>query len=352
MSVDLLHPRNARLMRETIALLRLDLTGLTILTEAATGPFAVTPSLALAAGADRVLARTRDSRYGSAFDAASQVRALARALGCDGSLEVVTEGNTSIVSEADVITNLGALRPIDAQFVSRLKRTAVIALMCESWEFRPGDLDREACLKAGIVVLGTNEHAPGFPVFSYCGPLALQMLLEAGYEVLGTRVALIGRDSFSRVIADFLARAGALVTTVDMLAADCILAAARQADVIFVAEYARDEPVLGSGGLVSAQALASVAPDATVIQLAGGVDEKELLEAGLRVWPSPVVPPRRMSRTLASLGARPVIELHAAGLLVGALGARARLSGAEPHGAVEWAVRHSPLVQPLVPSYP
>lgn len=61
--------RVGRLMKAAIETFELDLAGLTVLTEAATGYCALTPVLAAVAGADRVLALARDSRHGTAAEA-------------------------------------------------------------------------------------------------------------------------------------------------------------------------------------------------------------------------------------------------------------------------------------------
>ena len=47
--------RVVKLIRDTIEFLKLDLSGLVVLTEAASGPFVVTPVVAAAAGAERVI---------------------------------------------------------------------------------------------------------------------------------------------------------------------------------------------------------------------------------------------------------------------------------------------------------
>ena len=65
-----------------------------------------------------------------------------------------------MVAQADIITNSGHVRPIDAEMIGWMKPTAVIPLMYEAWEFRDADLDLAACQRRGIVVAGTNERHP------------------------------------------------------------------------------------------------------------------------------------------------------------------------------------------------
>lgn len=58
-----------------------------------------------------------------------------------------------------------------------------------------------------------------------------------------------------------------------------------------------------------------------------GMNVIGLAAAGLYIHPGVELSPQRMACTLAALGPRPMIELHAAGLKVGELAARARLAG-------------------------
>jgi len=152
--------RVTQLILQTVSALRLDLKGFTVLTEAASGPFVVTPVLAAVAGAKKVIALTSDSRYASASSVTAQTRALESLCGTSGRVEIYTERSSDLVREADIVTNVGFVRPIDSQVIGAMKHGAVIPLMCEAWEFRVGDVDLDACRSRNIHVLGTNEdHA-------------------------------------------------------------------------------------------------------------------------------------------------------------------------------------------------
>src|SRR5690606_6761532 len=77
-----LNPRRlVQLMREAVERCALDLRDATVLTEAATGAYVVTPVLAAMAGARRVIAVTRSSRYGSVEQVQRETVALADAAG-------------------------------------------------------------------------------------------------------------------------------------------------------------------------------------------------------------------------------------------------------------------------------
>src|SRR5262249_22583070 len=160
-------------------LLELDLSGITVLTEAASGAYVCTPVIAALAGAGHVIALTRDSQYATADNVIRMTRALEQLCGVDKEVETVKVRRAGLFARADIVTNLGFVRPIDREAVEVMRPTAVVPLMCEAWEFRPGDVDLHACREKGIRVLGTNEEFEGLDVFRYSGLACLRLLFEA-----------------------------------------------------------------------------------------------------------------------------------------------------------------------------
>ena len=308
--------RLVSLIRKTIAFLELNLSGLTVLTEAASGSYVVTALIAAAAGAKRVLALTRDSRYGTVEQVIAQTRALETLLGIEGAVEIYSQRSPDLFKEADIVTNLGFVRPIDAEAISAMKPTAVVPLMCEAWEIRPGDVDVDACRTKGILVMGTNEDFPGLDVFSYSGWLCFKMLFDAQIEIHKSQIVVVSRDKFGRVIEHQLFRDGASVHLLSSLR-DASLKILAEADVLIVADYACDKIIIGDEGDMTADALAQAAPFITVIQFAGRIDAERLRHCGIAVYPHEAIGAHRMGSTLAELSPRPVVELHAAGLKVG-----------------------------------
>ena len=132
-------------MRSAIERCALDLSGSVVFTEAASGAYTVTPVLAAMAGAVQVLALAHSSRYGTVEDVARATIDLARTAGGVDRVKIITEKRPDIIARADIVTNSGHLRPIDAAMVRSMKSTAVIPLMYEAWEFHPDDLDLAAC---------------------------------------------------------------------------------------------------------------------------------------------------------------------------------------------------------------
>jgi hypothetical protein len=274
-----------------------------------------------------------------------QTRALETLCGLSEAVEIVTDRSIDLFSEADIVTNLGFVRPIDAQAVTAMKPSTALPLMCEAWEYRGGDVDLDACRARGIAVLGTNEDYPGLDVFSYSGPLCMKMLFEAGLELHKSTILIVSSDKFGRVIERSLAQAGAAASLVaDLRGIDT--GQLSRADALVVADYTRFETIVGPGGDIEAADLARLAGHITVIQFAGRIDAAGLAEHGISVYPGVNLPARRMSMTLGALGPRPVIELHAAGLKVGQAIARAFLEHNLSHeAAVRYALQHSPAQQ-------
>jgi hypothetical protein len=285
---------------------------------------------------------TRDSRYGSAETVRQETRELAGRWGVAERVEILTSREDLRIEEADVVTNLGLVRPLDRALVQRLKPTAVIPLMWETWEYRPEDLDLEACRERGIAVLGTNEHHPSLQTMEQIGYLALKLIMQLDIEIWQTRVAVLGSGAFLGSIVATLERAGAGV--------DCIQvnpegrydpALARQilqhADVLVLAEHSSRHPLIDSRTELSAQGLGALNPSLSVAHICGGADREALQRAGLHCLPERFAPAGYMSVALDFVGPKPLIELHAAGLKVGEMLARARLAGL-PALEAEYAV--------------
>jgi hypothetical protein len=307
------------LVREAIARLRLDLKGLVVLTEAASGPFVVTPVIASLAGAERVVALTRNSSYASARLVVRQTRALEALCNTGNTVEIRTKRTRDLFAQADVVTNLGFVRPIDAEAIGMMKQRCVVLLMCEAWEGRPGDVDLTECRRRGIRVVATNEDPDGADVFPYVGLLALKLLLDSQIEVYRNKILIVSSDGFGPVVRQRLSQAGADVELVSSLPLPASLVGT---SAVVVADYTRTDMIIGPAGDVTASELAQAVPGITVVPLAGWVDVPDLMSYGVAVYPVVKAGPRRMARTLAELGPRPVVELHAAGLKAGEIAAR------------------------------
>jgi len=339
------------LAHAAIAALDLDLRGLTVLTEAATGPFSLTASLAALAGAERVYILARSGPHGSVDQAVSETVSAAAVFRCSERVTVLASRDDPRVGEADLITNLRGVRPLDKLFIARLKPTAVIPLMFESWEFRPDDLDLPACRARGIIVLGTNESDPRVDVLSYVGPVVLKLLLEAGIELLHSKVLVLGSGVFAEIASSSLRSAGAevhnfRVTDCGQLTESKSRNILGSADALLVAEHVDRMLLIGEKRGLDPITVAEANPGLVVVHLAGNVDRKSVVDAGLTAYPTVFAPPGYMSVTTAYCGPAPLIRLHCAGLKVGEIAARARRAGLSPAAAETQACRNQ-LCQPV-----
>src|SRR4051794_16571869 len=113
----------ARLVQESIKRCELDLRGCRVLTEAATGPYVVTPVLAAAAGA-QVVAVTGASRHGSVDDVIRATRAVGTLLDVNDQIDIRDRRILDDFAAADVITNSGHLRPITGKFADAIRSDA------------------------------------------------------------------------------------------------------------------------------------------------------------------------------------------------------------------------------------
>src|SRR5919202_4722250 len=136
-----LDPRRLiRLMDAAIERCNLELSGLTVLTEAASGAYVVTSVLAAMAGAD-VYALAAGTAYASSERIRELTAELARLGKVVDRIQLVDGKDSDLVRTADIVTNSGQVRPIDAKMVTGMKPSAVVPLMYESWEYRQADVD-------------------------------------------------------------------------------------------------------------------------------------------------------------------------------------------------------------------
>lgn len=337
--------RSKNLVEEYVEQLKLDLSGLVVLTEAASGNYIYTPLIAAVANARKVIALSRDSRYGKARNVTENTHLLARYFGVERkTIQVVESLSSQIIGKADVLTNLGSLRPINKEFISCLKPTAVISLMYETWEFREEDLDLSECWKDGIPVLGTNEHHEALRIFDYIGHLCLKILLEAEIEVFRSKIILVGDNDFGRNIVETLSAAGTKVLWVTNNPSDevkklggtkigrslkepSVQDSIRGCDAIIVNTYPYHNVVIGKHGDISSKRLKELTAGTAVIQLNGLIERESLNKLGIACLPTEEPRIGHMGWTLAYLGPKPVIALNSGGLKVGELLAKARLKG-------------------------
>lgn len=307
--------RMSLLAQAAVERCRLDLTGLVVLTEAASGPYVVTPVLAALAGADTVHAVCRSTRFGTVAEIRARTLELARLLGVENRIHISSEKSPEMVSKADIITNSGHVRPIDSQMISWMRQDAVIALMYESWEFRETDVDLAACERRRIRVAGTNERHPAVDVFSFLGMMAVKQFLDAGIPVYSSRILVLCDNPFSEFIECGLRQAGADVSLRKNFAEPELGGAY---DAVLIALRPRRSDVVTAAQL---ERFMERNPQAVVVQYWGDIDRSALREDA-PVWPMDAPHRGHMGILPSGIGPDPIIRLQSGGLKVGEVLAR------------------------------
>jgi hypothetical protein len=306
------------LVRRSIDAMSLDLGGATVLTEAATGAYVVTPVIAALAGASTVHAVTKPTRFGTIADVTRETRELAELAGVGDRIAIEQTVSADIVAASDVVTNSGHVRPIDAPMIQRMKQTCVVPLMFEAWEIDAGrvDVDLEALRSRGIRFAGTNERHPSVGVFSYLGSMAVKLLGDAQVAVHGSRILLLCDNPFAPYLEDGLTRAGATVVTRPAFSEEGLAAGL---DAIVLSLTPHDRPALDSGEL---EAIAHHAPGAVVAQFWGDLPRGECDALGIPYVPSTSPGNGHMGVLPSAVGPEPVVRLQAGGLKVAEVLAR------------------------------
>jgi len=288
--------------------LSLDLRGARVITEAATGPFAVTAAIAAYAGA-RVEVIAVDSRYGTSLEAAGQTMSVAHELGVADRIQIVSRSEAAF-ELADIVTNLGPVRPLDHAVVSRMTNGAVIPLMYDARELRLSDIDLDACRKRGVRVVGTFEEHPDFNVFRFIGPLALKLIANFTTVSRDEQITLVGNDLFAPYLMESLKSAYARTVHLPRWEQMTERLVA-ETDLFLYSDYCGD---LGPAADNADPDVLRYSGAKQLLQFNGGVSMTTLNGHGWRVFPANSIESHRMFHTLAYLGIEPVVELNACGL--------------------------------------
>lgn len=345
--------RVEKIINELIKIHQLDLSGLTVFTEAASGWYLYTPLIAALAGAQKVYAYTNDSRYGDRDEIKTLTMAQARRWQIQDKITVLFEKNEIAIQSSDIFTNSGFVRPIDQQMISHMKATAVIPLMWETWEYRETDLDFAACKKSNILVLGTNESQPPCDLRPVAGYLAQKMLFELNIEGYGSKILLLGAqpslgesiyrhfEKLAIEVAWFGVSEHVACQSYDQLH-NFFQQYGASYDAMIIAEHHINSPLLGPSGYLTVAEIESINPSLHIGIISGEVDQVSLQESSLRFFPPQLQPFGFMTFQPSALGPRPILELYAAGLKVAQVMARHRIAGYSLTQTVSYALQHSP----------
>jgi hypothetical protein len=326
--------RLAALAVEAADRLELDLRGKTVLTEAASGAYAVTPALAGLAGAT-VWAYTQTSRYGTAAEVFEETRSLLDQLPRAVDVHLIDEITPDIVGAADVITNSGHLRPLNASLMQSAKNGAVVPLMYEAWEWRDADVDLAYLRTRGIQVGATNERHPDVDVFGYLGEMAVKQIHDAGLGVYRNRFVLVCNNDFGPYIAETLLPLsdGILVIDEDRHRGNydgldidwaggfpelAIPESYRRSAAVLVAAYPFDQTWIAPDGPIEPAKIAQQLDHPMVLRYVGDVDTESAARAGVKSYPAEVTS-GHMGVLPSAIGPDSIVRLQSGGLKVAEL---------------------------------
>ena len=313
--------------------LELDLKGKTVLTEAASGAYIVTPILAAIAGA-KVFAFSKTTRYGKVEEIFADTRALAdsfREFPLD--IHFTEQLSPEIISQADIITNSGHLRPLNESILKHAKDEVVIPLMYEAWEWRDADMDISYIRKRSIKIGATNERHPQVDVFNYLGDMALKQIFDSGICPYKNKFILLCNNDFGPFIAKVLAgicdglavidtdehRAGYNEEQIDWIGGFPeinIPENYRNAEAVIFTAYPFDKNWIGEKTPISFHQIRSQLSDPFILRYAGDINEDFLHDKGLRFFPRHVHS-GHMGILPSAIGYDPIIRLQSGGLKAG-----------------------------------
>ncbi|MDX8442173.1 hypothetical protein [Mesorhizobium australafricanum] len=307
------------IVREQIALLDLDLTGLTVVVGAATGYRAIAATAAALANAGRVIALTRDSQRRPGVPTAGYATlAFAKYAKVSDRVEVTNRIDSRNWQNVDLLANCLQIGPISRSLAELLPSHAVISLMAEPWELRPGVVDFEGCDDAGIKVVAPNLGHPAISVLADFARLCCVLLDDAGIDQRGAEIAVVSDTPCGPVIEHSLRERRARVS---MFAHPSIMTGNKW-DVIVAAMRPSDKPAMDINCLGR---ISENSRNALLVQFSGEIDRSAAHYFSLRVWP-PKRPARgQLGLPLEALGAAPTIRK----LMGGLKAAEAAYRGAE-----------------------
>lgn len=345
--------RTEKIVLDTIQKFNLKMNDFVVYTEAATNNYQFTPIICALTGAKKVFAVTRDSYYGKKETIANNTMKLAKKFKVENKISIVFEKKKEDISQADIITNSGFVRPINKQLVSWMKPIAVIPLMWETWELRSCELDLDECRKRGILVLGTNEHHEKLRLFRSNFFLICKLMFECGLGVYKDNLLLVGDSHINESLADYLVK-----TSVDFkwITINSILSGRfkthcvskeeavkelEKFDAIIVADHRCDIELIGENGLLTPSIINQKNEFMCIIHIWGKIDKERLKQLNIKVHPDFNVPYGYMNVSPDYLGPKTTIELIIAGLHVGATMAKCRREGMTVEDTIKYSLKNS-----------
>ncbi|MEO5563747.1 MAG: hypothetical protein ABIR18_09940 [Chitinophagaceae bacterium] len=315
--------------------LNLDLKGKTVLTEAASGAYVVTPVLAALAGA-KVYAFSKTTRYGTVEEVFANTKKLVESYtGKPLDITFVNTITKEIIEQADIITNSGHLRPLNEEKLQYAKDNVVIPLMYEAWEWRDADMDIKYIRQRGFKLGATNERHPEVDVFNYLGDMAVKQIFDAGLCPYKNRFILLCNNDFGPYMAKVIARISDGVAVIDKdenkdkynfanvdwiggFPNVSVPEKYKDAEAVIFTAYPFDQNWIGNDTPVQINSLKEQLTDPFILRYAGDIDTAAFDKSGIRYFPAHVHS-GHMGILPSAIGDDPIIRLQAGGLKAGQL---------------------------------
>jgi hypothetical protein len=293
-------------INKSIKKFKLNLLGKTVLTEAASGNYVVTPIIAAVAGA-KVIAITKKSKYASVNEVIKQTSNLAKKLNVEKKIIIVEDKENIEYENLDIVTNTGFVRPIDKNMINKLSNKCVIPLMWEPWEYRKEDLDLNACMEKTIKVYGTNESDSRLKTMSYIGYIVMNFLLNNKMSPFSSKILILGSKHFTKAIIEVLEKNHYSYVHISNYSKQ-IKTSSFQA--IVIAEHQDKSLLIGENGFLKTK---NILDNQYIIHICGNVDFKNI---SCKVNTDKPASFGYMSFTTDYIDNQAVIDLHTAGLKV------------------------------------
>lgn len=297
-----------KILRQNIASLELDLSGLTVTVNAGQGYEAFVATAAALAGASRVLAVFRDSRTsGSVIDSSKVMLTLSDIAGFADRVQVLDHIGSREWHDVDIVANSTRAEPISRSVIELLPAHAVIALMAEPWELEPGSVDIDACRDTGIRLAAPNYEHPSIMMHREFARLCCVLMEEAGLDFRDRSFAILSDTPLAPFIERALTARGAEAS---VFPHPLLLGHSRwDAVIVAMSPSARQSVNINALGHIREKA-----ENALLVQFSGDIDRSAASYFGLQVWP-----PKRPGRGQLGLpfdaaGPDPSIRRLVAGL--------------------------------------
>lgn len=301
----------------------LDLTGLTVFTECADGNYFYTSIAATLAGAERVWAyvpkKSFTEEYWDFFNIFFKDIAKNKIL--PECVYFLTDSRVRM-QESDIITNSGNVRPITKEDISLFKKGAVIALMMQSDQVRPKDVDQYFCLVNDVECVPVNEFNVG--IRRSMAFKTIKALFEAGLSVWNDRYVVCGNlmlsvvKFFNKNNIDFIqagSRSCYKIKNINFSTMDAIIIHDYYNNDLWIG-HEKDNPK------ISIEKIKKENPLIKIVNISGNVDLTACFSNNIDVFPSTRYIKGKTTISGDYLSHKVTIELNVAGLKAAEIVAR------------------------------